>query len=533
MVYFAAGWKPGFGPVVKVMKYDSDDYLVTPSTSMDRFFFDSETQSLTYLFDKYYFPTGFDSNVYGAGTNVFQGNAYSLDGPISTAKRGLRIMPYQSGSGYQWGYYEIFERFPDLGIVPMYDIKLVEQDNRVKLFDFDGADGNRQLFSRSSMYSSITTYSTPSTESVVYIANRYDKIHSSFNYTGWVGKATNYMGPQNVYLALATSQIPRVLSCQWDLPALMNVPIPSLSGTPVEGQEVLTLNSSRAALARRGYDTNSTNQRAYLFDSSRQPMQCVMTGETAFIAPGSSVYYPNNTSFPLRANMFLDAIPRYQGYNYSIPPVDPTASRGNSTCLLYYRIDANGITFWNEGNYNVSIRFLLFATDTEGNTTGGSAVMRSLASGDIQIKRPGSSDTNPNPNDILLDTRFPSLRILKEGTIPIGSFSTANSLNTRFGTHAVVIPYDNGITMSNMFIFPKVVGNWPGFLAQGYHMTLRPGTTVTWSASNYSMVTVLRETDMVVHMSPGAATDVQSGQLVRTMPDPEGIRYYIFGAAYK
>ncbi|WP_353409241.1 hypothetical protein, partial [Brucella sp. NBRC 113783] len=44
------GYKPGVGPVLKCLKYDTDDPLTLANTAFDRFFFNSETQNLSYVF---------------------------------------------------------------------------------------------------------------------------------------------------------------------------------------------------------------------------------------------------------------------------------------------------------------------------------------------------------------------------------------------------------------------------------------------------------------------------------------------------
>lgn len=255
---------------------------------------------------------------------------------------------------------------------------------------------------------------------------------------------------------------------------------------------------------------------------------CVMMGETPIIPAGGSHYFAKTTPIDLHPLMFLDGIMRFDGMDYSIPPVDPTVSRSGREARFYYKIDRNGIMFSNEGNYAIGCKFMVYATSIEQLTNGGSLVMRTLPDGNIQIKRPGSSDIAPNSNDILLDTRFPSVRIIKQDWLPISAFSTSLSLNPLFGTHAAVVPFQS----SGLFIFPKVVGNWPKMMAQGYYRSLRPPNVVNWFTSNYCMTTVVRENDMVIHLSPGRPTDMRADTGEEySMPDPTGVRYYVLGAA--
>ncbi|MFP3648932.1 hypothetical protein, partial [Paraburkholderia sp. SIMBA_054] len=76
--------------------------------------------------------------------------------------------------------------------------------------------------------------------------------------------------------------------------------------------------------------------------------------------------------------MFVDTIIALQGLDFTIPAVDRTANKTGRQMRVYYRIDPNGITFSVEGDYAVYVRYMVYATSTQAQTSGGSAVMRSL-----------------------------------------------------------------------------------------------------------------------------------------------------------
>src|SRR5690606_33369761 len=150
-----------------------------------------------------------------------------------------------------------------------------------------------------------------------------------------------------------------------------------------------------------------------------------------------------------------------------------------------------------------TIKYIVFGNDMSAPTTGGSQVQRTLAGNHVQFKKPGSSDTNPSLNDILIDTRFPMLQVIAEEYIPISSFSTGNVVNGMYGTHAAVVNF----SAPNMFVFPKIVGVFPHALRQGYgNWQRRPGGTET-GPSNQSVVTVVRDNQIVIHLSPGRPTE--------------------------
>lgn len=527
MVQLVIGYKPGFGPVVAVLRNDDDDFTQVPVTDYSKFFLSTEGQDLSYIFDKNYFSNGFNPSIYPA--TAPNTSNYVLQGAsISTASRALSSR-YFSSTSHSFKYYEIFSRFPDLGgMVPIFEAKLIDPNDRVKLFDFNGAQGNQQLFSIGVNYNSVNVYADVQVSNSDATILQYDRIAADVGFTGWCGQISNYTGPNNTYMLTGgTIPVMRALTCQWELPA-NNAPIPFPNSTPIAGQEVVSISPAGFKVARRGETVNSPNRRSFLINSDLSPMMCIMMGTTPIIPAGGTYYFANTSPLSLHPTMFLDAIMRYDGYDYSIPPVDPNVSRSGRECRFYYKIDTNGITFYNEGDYAVGCKFMVYATSTAGQTSGGVEIMRRVAGNHVQLKRPGSNDVSPSSNDILLDTRFPSVRIIKEGWIPISDFSTGNSLNSLYGTHAAVVPFTNH---SGLFIFPKVVGNWPKMMAQGYYRSLRPGNIVSWRTSNHCMTTVVRANDMVIHMSPGAPTDVRADTGWQyTMPDPVGVRYYILGA---
>ncbi|WP_421522337.1 hypothetical protein [Ochrobactrum quorumnocens] len=527
MVSLFMGWKPGFGPVVKVLRYDQDDPLTLANDAYDRYFFNSETQDLSYIFDKFHFSNGFNPSIYPA--TAPNTSNYVLDGATLPAARRALSSRWASSTSYYFKYYEMFNRFPDMaGMVPIFEAKLIDPNDRVKLFDFNGADGNKQLFSIGTLYNAMSVYADNPVNNQSATIVQYDRIAADLNFTGWCGQISNYTGPTYTYMIIGGNvPVMRALTCQWDLPA-NNAPLPFPDSPPTPGQEVVRLSGSEFKVARRGQTVDSLNPRGFLINSNKAPNMCVMMGETPIIPAGGSYYFWKTTPIDLHPLMFLDGIMRFDGMAYSIPPVDTTVSRSGREARFYYKIDQNGIMFTNEGNYAIGCKFMVYATSIEQLTNGGSLVMRTLPDGNIQIKRPGSSDIAPNSNDILLDTRFPSVRIIKEGWLPLSQFSTANSLNPLFGTHAAVVPFQS----SGLFIFPKVVGNWPKMMAQGYYRSLRRPDVVSWFTSNYCMTTVVRENDMVIHLSPGRPTDMRadSGEEY-SMPDPTGARYYVLGAA--
>ncbi len=85
---------------------------------------------------------------------------------------------------------------------------------------------------------------------------------------------------------------------------------------------------------------------------------------------------------------------------------------------------------------------------------------------------------------------------------------------------------------SGQFIFPKVMCNWPERITQGFHQYVRLPGTNAWQPTSQSCVTVVETNRIVIHISPGAPTtiDTSTGSFMYNLPDPGGVRYYILSA---
>ncbi len=527
MGWFVMGNKPGVGGVLKILKYNGDNWRTLANDAYNRYFFNSETQNLSYIWDKFYFSTGFNPAVYSPSTDV-NGNLFVVEGPsASAAKRALVAQTAFSTDNFM--FYEIFARFAGLGIVPIYEAKLMDSSGRVRVGYIDSPDGNKGREQTVRAYNSDITYVTPGATGAGGNSIRgYRNIHPDLNYTGWVGRINNNASPYSCTLTNTDSGgFYRALTCQWDLPA-NNAPVPAPNASPVAGQIMLRIRPEIAVLTRRGFEAGTATGRQCIFNSDRVPGMCVMMGQTGLIAANSSVYVPRTTDFPLHETMFVDTIIALDGLDFTIPAVDRSSNKTGRQLRVYYKVDANGITFSVQGDYAVRVRYMVYATSTQAQTSGGKKVLRVLPDGHIQIKRPGSSDTNPSGNDIMVDTRFPSVRVMKEAYIPISQFSTANVVDSQYGSHAAIVPFDG----AGQFIFPKVMGNWPERITQGFHQYVRLPGTNAWQPTNQSCVTVVEANRIVIHMSPGAPTsiDTGSGGFLNNLPDPVGARYYVLSA---
>jgi len=517
MVNWIAGWKAGVGPVMKVMKFDSDDPMAVANTAYSRFYFNSEASNLSYVFSHFQTAAALNKSNYPGGHSP--GGFYGLQTGSLGDQWVLRSTYSTSGENPGQERYEIFGfvgRMPDIaGTIPFSECKLVGGDGTSRiLWNNKMAGTSGYIFSVTNY--GVTCFSTVTTETGL----NYRRIPPNFGYTGWCIKPSNQSAG---FDAALTGDQDLVSLMLWDLPC-NNVPIPKPSGTPISGQLAFAVEPGRAKIARPGFSVDTATGRQLIMDSDRTPIKVVMMGETPAIAPGTSYFVakPAAIDFDLSPSMICDTICNLNGWGFSIPPVNLNLGTGAEQTWAYYKVEPNGIRFSVVGSHSVAVRFMLYATGREGYSSGGNQVMRRLGNEHFQIKRPGSSDVAPGYNDILVDTRFSAVTVLAEGYIPASSFSAANQVHWRYGNVAARINFDS----QGLFLFPKVIVDFGDMYRQGNHsMIIKPAGGGTVEVMRQSMATVVNSDHCIVHISPGNDAGATG------FPEPAGVRYFILGAA--
>ncbi len=506
MVSWMVSHKPGVGAVMKVTKYDADWPLDIPNTDFRKFYFNSETSNLSYPWTHFQFGP-INKTVYPNGLHQLS------TGGLTTAQWVMES--YVSGSGSNvYSVYYLVGRVPDLGIIPMVETRIVGTDNSVKIYD------NYPTTTTNGWITAITNNAViaqvrPYTGDQGHVS--YARIPAEFGYTGWaVRPHTGGSG----YSAEIVGDYNFMTSMIWDLPA-DNTPIPNPTATPVSGQIMFEASPNGVKLARPGYDIRTATGRQLIMDSDRTPIKCVMMGETGLIQPGGSVFINKTVPFDLEPTMVCDTICSINQWDFAIPPVDLDPKLRGRRDRVFYRVEPSGIRFWVEGLYPAKIRYMLYATGLAPYSIGGSAVIGKVEGQYLQIKRPGSSDVSPTYNDILLDTRFSALTVIKQGWLEMSAFTQSNRADWRYGNVAARVDFD----AQGLFVFPKVSGHFGNAIRQGQH-EMRVHANSNIEVTRFSMSTVVRSDHILVHLSPGN----YSGSGV-DLPNPIGVQYYILGAA--
>lgn len=531
MVYLVYGWKPGAGPVCKVMKYDTDDYLTVPNDAFERFYFNSENQNISYMkspgarfgFNNMNYPT---SN---------QWNFYNFDGASNGVCLGY-VGAFSTGipNRQAWNCSFFIDRIFPGDFPPIFEAKIRRTDGRY----LGPAFSINQQYQIGTQYRSVLARATSQQGPQRPLAlSQANNVYADYGYFGWMGRVSNstVLYPEKGSQDWTFGINPSVVSTAgdlyytfWDLPADQS-PIPKPSTTPVAGQEVIRLNSQGFIIARPGFTVDNSVGRQRIIDSTRNPPFCIMAAEIGFIPAGGSVFASAPAGVNLTDSMFVDIIAGIAGRDFVVPIFDRQLHETTEDVLITYAIQSNGVTFYNESSsVAIKMRYLVYCNDLSGASSGGVEVIRRIGN-DIQIKKPGSSDTAPTFNDILLDTRFPSVQVLDEGYIPVDQFNEGPA-DAMYGEVAKTVPF-NG---SGMLIFPKIVGVFPDVLRQSYAALYRiPSGSGAYGISNQSVVSVLGSNSLKIHLSPTQATGITRGgsswNYDYSFPAPLGARYYVLG----
>ncbi|MBC8718179.1 hypothetical protein [Ochrobactrum sp. Marseille-Q0166] len=498
------GIKPGVGPILKVMKNDNDNPFTTAIGDYDKFYFDSESQRLSYDYahksygelNKSRFPTG----------------SYSLDGkPLSQTLWGLRSN-YGPTQSYDYFYPIAFlGRMTDLPFPPITDARVIGSDGWVRAYAgyFPNSNGGPRAWGvmNSCILANVEAGRTGLPE--------YRNIAAEFQYNGWAGRADTTGG---TYSAIVSTPGDNITFAVWDLPSGPETePAPPAR---VSGQKAISMSKARIAVAKPGYDVRTAIRRNMIMDSDKSPVKCVLFGETPMISPGQTYFFPKETSFDLDPTMHMELFLKPEGSNiFQLPPVSYTTPGNDSRRVdFFYRVDADGVRFRATGAYGHAAKFVLFANGPAAFTTGGSKIIRRLPNG-IQFKRPGSSDTAPNYNDILLDTRLPTAYVVQDEWVAISRFTSGNG-----GVY-----FDIPLPNKNMFFYPKVMADFGDVRRHAnYYVNVRLyyqsgwGNIAIYETSRQTFVIQNHETFYRAILYPDAPGDTN-------LPGPTGIRYHLLG----
>lgn len=321
--------------------------------------------------------------------------------------------------------------------------------------------------------------------------------------------------------------------------ALWNLPgdeTPIQNGTPlppVPGQHTIIINKDSLKVAKPGFDARTATGTQLAFDSANRPAKVVAADDIALNA-GVNEY---NIGFAVPASTLVD-VHYYVGGDIYYPASPTDLSFGGEHWI------EGGKLYFNAGAA-CRVRFIVYAFDTTPATSGNNDVFRQIDIGGqpvMQLLRPGAG-ANPAFADIVLDSRWPCLQIIKEGFIPVADGAQAYTVTHNAGNDVFpMVKYTtvHGATSTSSISISKSVRQPRVALGR-----LTKEGTITIPLFNCGDSTYCRLTnnDATFYTYRGAPTfafwrtaqDYSNNTITREY-DPAplyGIRYYIFGLPKK
>lgn len=510
MTRLFVGHKPGVGGVVKVMRNDGDDPLLTSNYDYGKFLFNSETGKVGYVdyFQTFQFDHIPENSVayYPAGTNMSNCHRFTRRG---TTLQNQYVFPGRIlGLGDISIVYEFREKkaLGEVTVGPYVQYSGSNKDGVVTL----------------GRNSSLGPYR-------MFAVNRVADNHQGYDFpkclAGYV--AGTFQGMDSI--SYTTDDQQPMLCTIMNLPA-DSTPMPT---TPVgaAGSRNTILVPSLVRIAKAGASADGPSD-GIIVDSTKVPMKIVRAGEVN-VPASSSVDLMSPV--PLNENSFMDWMCWETGGSAFVPQAATTVQGyvNDHRLKMDYTIYGDRVRVFNNGPVGITVRYMICHDDGLTQTGGGSQVFRRLADGNIQIKRPGSSDVAPSSKDILLDTRYAYLPIVAEGFVNHTQFAPDSS-QPRIGTHSLTLNFSNDGSY-RPFLKYYVMRNNGGVITAPEFRMLR-SNPVSWAEgypSSRSSCALVTNTSVKFWMSRNNADEAGwNGSEVTEVHNDYlrvyGYRYYVF-----
>lgn len=203
----------------------------------------------------------------------------------------------------------------------------------------------------------------------------------------------------------------------WNLPGDESPILDGAPQPPIDGAPVIQIDKDGARVAKPGFDLgNITRPSQLALDTANSPTKII--GAADIVCPAGASSYDLGVAIP--ANAVADVF-AYQGSTITFPatPISVFSDTVNQFGVEY-SFDGSLIRFVNP-YAACRVRFMVYALGTDAPTAGDNDVLRQVEIGGqnvVQILRPGAGPS-PNFSDIVIDSRWPCIQILKEGYIPV------------------------------------------------------------------------------------------------------------------
>ncbi|MDM9644459.1 hypothetical protein [Rhizobium sp. S163] len=321
----------------------------------------------------------------------------------------------------------------------------------------------------------------------------------------------------------------------WNLPgdetALLSPPL-----APVPGQMSVQINSTQCRVAKTGYDVRTASRTQLAFDSVNRPLKVIYAADLAVPSGTTNLdMTPYLRGIGVTGQLLVD-ISAYTGGTLYFPTTPATF---NTNFGIQYIVSGTTVVL-NNPYGACRARVVVFASDNSAQTVGSNRVLRQFNDGTqdvVQFLRPGASNT-PSLADVIIDSRWPTLRILAQGTIGLSGgngvqYSIPFNSNGLFPIVKFMTIHGGGTNTQFNGSFGKRVRT--PFTKLIYYNN-DAGTVVTSGDSTYCLLTANEARFFSFIGNPIAYTSTSSnvspGYTIGTTGDanpPYAIRYYILG----
>jgi hypothetical protein len=498
------GKKPGIGMVVKIMENDTYDPLTTPISDVAKFKFSSEISDYSYISKIHNFS---NPSTFAPQQNIWYYLTYP-DG--SNTKYALRHTG-SGGSDFVTALtYDIASQF---GGFPPF-MKFNNKNTATGVFE--GPSTNRNIIG-----GAIGNGNRGGSENALLVNNTL--ISPTVPVNSLTSGLTGVSG-WNCYTAITAGY--SVSFTFFDLVGDGSTPTPDPAPS-VSGDTVI-INETVVKIAKANFTVDQLGFRTQIIDSNRSPALVLKSGDLTMTANQSVTI---TTPYALTDSTYIGLVVGVAGAPL-LSPIMLTAVANSSPDVtgFNYQIVNGDLVFNNNNGFSVSVRYVISADDASLNvTSGGKNIIEEKTDSNgtyFRLKKPGSSDSNPSLNEVLLDTRLKALRIVSSGFIPRASFVASN--NSLFGSKMFEINHPNSGSYKTFAVFNCLCADGSIRLPQTRHHI--QSYNITGTANNHSVCRLEDEKTTFYISADGAATTTNNdgSQGTNSAVQVNGIIYYIF-----
>lgn len=336
--------------------------------------------------------------------------------------------------------------------------------------------------------------------------------------------------------AIRLSTTERAIVSTFELPA-RNEALPNYAATPAAGQNSILFSPSVARVALPGRVVTDTDPRRYILHENHIPAKIMAAGDINVPLGQSRTI---DTPLPLTPLTYMDFHARLRDGTgaaadfWNPPYFDNTYS--SDQVKFTYTVNAQSITITNTGTAAITVRYVIFADSEQAPTTGGSRVLWKGNDGTrdfVQIKRPGSHDTNYNLSDIMVDSRLAYLPLVAEGFLSWPDDFGMATDNAVYGEARARVSFSNpsGFLpfVKQMVVFPST-GVQTAMVGGVHDVFVNSGATWSNRTTCLSSAARLKATYVDFYMSGNNPRGINrtTGEPIYNGQQALGLRYYIF-----